>query len=577
MRWFIWVLGALALGGCVTGPRPGASVTEVQILALNDFHGNLEPPNLSVAVPVDDGVRQVAAGGAANLGGAVAALRTARDRSIVVAAGDLIGASPLSSALFLDEPTIQVLDAIGLELSSVGNHEFDRGSAELLRLQYGGCAKLTSREPCALEPFRGARFRYLAANVLTENGDSLFAGAVTRKFGRGRGRVRIGFIGMTLKGTPEAATPDGVRGLRFTDEAETANMLIPGLKAEGADAIVLLLHQGGEITVSFNDHSCAGLKGAVLAILNRLSPEVDVVVSGHTHKAYVCEVARGEGARPLLLTSAGSYGMLLTDIRLGIDPGAGRVVSARADNRIVRALPPPAAGPGNAGADAEPAITPDSKVAAIVARYAKAAAPLAGRTVGRLSAPARRERTASGESVLGDLIADAQLAATRAPGRGGAEIALMNEGGVRADLQPGPDGAVTYGQLFAVQPFGNSLVVKTFTGAQIRAVLERQFDRDTPKLLLPSAGLRYSYDPARPAGARVLDVSVSGALLDERRTYRVTINSFLASGGDGFAVLALGTDTAGGGQDLDALEAYFAAAGTVALPVPERIRKIGDP
>lgn len=562
----------LALGGCATTePRVEAPV-DVKLIAFNDFHGNLEPPRQSVESPRrEEGSVRVPAGGAAWLASAIDALRAGSPNHVVVSAGDMIGASPLVSAVFLDEPTIHAMNLIRVDFNAVGNHEFDKGRAELLRMQNGGCEKHSARQPCAVEPFPGARFRYLAANVLTEDGKTLFPGSAMRSFGTGRKRVRVGFIGLTLKETPTLVTPSGVAGLTFADEVETINALVPRLRGDGADAVVVLIHEGLSTRAGYNDKGCEGVDGDLLPILARLDPEVDVVVSGHTHNAYVCDFGRIDPKRPFLVTSAGRYGTLVTDIGLTIDPVAGKVIAKRADNHIVQSEPY-----GNVAlTDRNPRYQPDPAVAALVRRYLDKSGPLANRAIGRVTAPALRALNPSREMVLGDLIADAHLAATRASG---AQLAFTNGFGVRADLNP-RNGEVTFGDLFAIQPFGNTLAVKTLTGRQIRAVLEQQFDSGSntttaPNMLLPSANVRYAYDLSRPAGQRILDLTIDGRPVLDEATYRVAMNSFLATGGDNFTMFREGTDPAGGPLDLDALEAWIAASSPLTPPVPDRIRDV---
>jgi 5'-nucleotidase len=570
MRWAAAFL--LALGGCATMPAGPAAPVEVKLIAFNDFHGNLEPPKQAIDAPRrEEGSVRVPAGGAAWLASAIARLRSANPNHVVVSAGDMIGASPLVSAVFLDEPTIHAMNLIGVDYEAVGNHEFDKGRAELLRMQKGGCEKLTPRQPCALEPFPGARFRFLAANVLTEDGTPLFPATALRSFGKGRGRVRIGFIGLTLKETPTLVTPSGVAGLTFADEAETINALVPKLRAEGADAIVVLIHQGLSTKVGYDDKGCEGVDGDLLPILARLDPAVDLVVSGHTHNAYICDYGRIDPSRPFLVTSAGKYGTLLTDIDLAIDPAAGRVTAKRADNIIIQSE-----GYGSVvPTDRFPRYQPDQGVAALVRRYAERAGPVAGRIVGRMTGPAGREKTPSGEQVLGDIVADAHLAATRASG---ARIAFTNGSGVRADIEPA-GGNVTFGDIFAAQPFGNSVTVKSFTGRQIRALLEQQFDSGSntpasPNMLLPSANVRFAYDLSRPAGRRIVELKVDGAPIDDEALYRVAMNSFLAAGGDNFTVFKEGVDPAGGPLDIEALEAWIAASSPLTPPTPDRIRDV---
>jgi 5'-nucleotidase len=580
-------LAALALlAGCATpSARSGpAAPVPVRIIAFNDFHGALEPPRSAVQAAGPDGAPvRVPAGGAAYFASAVRQLRAANPNSVVVAAGDLISASPLVSAAFLDEPTILAMNLIGLDFNAVGNHEFDRGSAELLRMQEGGCARHTNREPCQLDrDFPGAAFRFLAANVRTANGGTLFPAHAIRRFGEGARQVTVGFIGLTTRDTPTLVTPTGVAGLSFADEAESINALVPRLRAEGADAIVVLIHQGLSTDVPYNDRSCRGMRGDLMGILARLDPAIDVVVSGHTHNAYLCDYGAVDPARPILVTSAGRSGTLVTAIDLEIDPEAGRVVRRRADQTIVQSVPYRAGGGEIATTELFPRFEPDPAVSALVGRYSAAAAPLAGRVVGRLSAPALREEAPSGESVLGNLIADAHLAATRAPEHGGAQIAFTNQTSVRADIVPADDGGVTFGQLFTAQPFGNNLVVKSFTGRQIRALLEQQFASGTntveaPIMLLPSHGLTYSYDLTRPAGQRIVDLRLGGRPIADETVYRVTMNSFLATGGDNFTIFREGANPTGGPLDLDAIEAYLAANNPLAPPAADRVRRLSPP
>ncbi len=557
-----WALAPLAfLAACATTPRPVATgPVEVQILAINDFHGNLEPPKLAIDATAPDGSPvKVPAGGAAFLASAAKALRAGKPYSITVSAGDMIGAAPLVSALYLDEPTIAAMNLTGVELNAVGNHEFDKGSAEVLRMQRGGCEKHGSKTPCAVEPFKGASFQFLAANVLTGEGSTLFPGTSIKQFGP----VKIGFIGMTLKETATLVSPAGVAGLSFADEAATANGAVPALNAAGADAIVLLIHQGGRTTGGYNDKSCPNLDGDIMPILARLDAAIGIVISGHTHTAYICELPR-PGAQPLLLTSAGRYGTLITDMRLTIDPERG-ILARRADNIIVQGEPYA----GAAGAvTTHPGFTTyakDAETAALVDRYVAAAAPVAARVVGRLDGPITKVANEDREVIGGDFIADAQLAATR---HLGARIAFSNSGGVRADIIPAADGSVTYGQLFAMQPFGNNLVVKTLSGGQLRALLEQQFNSGTntvarPNMLLPSQGFFFAYDLKREAGNRIVEMKLDGKPIDPAASYRITVVNFLASGGDNFTVLTQGADPDDAGLDLDATEAYLKSGAKV--------------
>lgn len=570
MKTMIFVAAALMLAGCTSQRLAGPETPlTVRIIAFNDFHGNLELPGRPIEVQGPDGSAvKVNAGGAAYLATAVQRLKAQAAHSVVVAAGDLTSASPLTSSLFLDEPTVTAMNMIGLEINAAGNHEFDRGAAELLRLQKGGCEKLTAREPCQIEPFKGAAYSYLAGNTVRADGTSLLPGTAIKQFGP----VRIGFIGLTTRMTGSYVDPGGIKGYSFADEAETANKLVPQLKAEGADAIVLLVHEGGYPARTDQPDKCDGLSGPILDIVERLDPAVDLVVSGHTHRAYVCDVAKVGAARPVLLTSAGNYGAFVTGITLTFDPITRKLTGKRAAQLLVQGDGNlSAAGPVKAVA-ALPALPADPAVAAYVARYAAAAGPRARRVVGRASGPILRDENSEvRESPLGLLIADAQLAATR---KDGAQIALMNPGGVRTSITPGADGSVTFGDIYAVQPFGNNLQVREYSGAQLRAVLEQQFTNVDGAKVLFAAGLTYRYDRSKPAGERIIAPLVEDKPLRDDGVYRVALSNFLGGGGDGFSTLTGGRIVAGGVLDLDALEAWFARGQIVQPPALGRVRNV---
>jgi 5'-nucleotidase len=546
----IFVFAPLAvLAACTTTPQgtPVArSPIEVQILAINDFHGNLETPEGTIPVTGPDGVDVVSrVGGAAQLAGKLKVLRSGHAHSITVAAGDLIGASPLTSAWFLDEPTIDALSMAGLQLAAVGNHEFDKGASELMRMQRGGCNKFTSRNPCQLAPFKGAGFTYLAANVQRADGSTMFPATAIRQYGS----IKVGFIGMTLKDTGILASPAGVSGLSFADEAATANALVPALKSQGADTVVLLIHQGGKAPKAYQTSNCEGLAGPILDIIDRLDPAIRTIVSGHTHQAYACTLDRGGALRRL--TSAGKYGFMVTDIRLAFDPATHELIGTAARN-----LPVMAEG------ESDPAVE------LLTNRYVEAAAPVAERVVGKLGGPAPRSETED-ESPAAALVADAELNTTRLADKGNAQIAFTNATGVRTGLFPKADGAISFGQIFQMQPFGNNLVTKAYTGAQLKAALEQQFKTVDGKgrvmsLLIPSAGFRFRYDLARSEGDRITLMQLNGRPIDPAATYRVTVNNFLSAGGDGFSAFSAGTNAVDGGLDLDSMEAWLSKG----QPVP---------
>lgn len=530
---------------------------DVQLLGFNDFHGNLKPPAGSsgrIQTGPDPAVNRVDAGGVEYMATHVQALAATNPNTVVVTAGDIIGATPLISALFHDEPTIESMNALGLAVAGVGNHEFDEGVEELWRMQYGGCHPV---DGCADgDGFDGAAFSYLAANVSDEaTGETVFPAYEIRRFGR----ARVAFVGMTLEGTPLVTTPAGTQGLRFADEADTVNALVPELRAQGVETIVVLLHEGGAVTGLYNE--CIGMSGPLFEVVSRFDAAIDVVVAGHTNAAHVCDV----GGR--LVTSAASFGRIVTDIDLVIDENGGNVVAQTARNVI-----------------ATRDVARDAAQTALIARYDALTAPLANRVVGTVAGDLIKAQNPAGESTMGFAIADAQLAASSGQG---AVAAFMNPGGVRADLLAATvsggeaPGQATYGELFAVQPFGNTLMTITVTGEQLDTMLEQQWSIqggvEKANILAVSQGFRYEWDSTRPIGSRVdpASISIGGVAVNPSGSYRITANSFVAAGGDGFSVLVQGTDRVGGAVDVDAFEAYFAAHSPFAPPALGRIVRLG--
>jgi 5'-nucleotidase len=531
--------------------RSAAETVDLRILAINDFHGYLRPSpgGIKVADPADKTKKlMVEAGGAEHMATLIKQLREVNKNNIFVAAGDLIGASPLLSAMFHDEPTIEALSMMGLAVASVGNHEFDEGKDELLRMQNGGCHP---SEKCqGPHPFTGATFHYLAASTVEKDtGKTIFPAYEIREFEG----IPVAFIGLTLKGTPNIVSPVSVAGLEFKDEADTVNALVPELKARGVEAIVVLIHEGGFPTGDYNE--CPGISGPIVDIVKKFDSAVDVVISGHTHQAYVCNI----GGR--LVTSGDKYGTIVTRIDLKLDRATRDIVSAKADNIIVRTS----------------VYARDPEQTALVESYDKVAAPIANRLAGSVTETLSRSPNEAGESALGDIIADAQLAATRAATNGGALVAFTNPGGLRTDIAKKEDGAVSYADVFASQPFRNQLVTLTLTGKQVKDVLEQQWvDPKRPRILQVSKGFTYTWDNARPYGDRVVPdrMSLNGQPIDPMASYRVTVNSFLSVGGDGFTVLKDGTAPQFGGYDVDALYAYFQANSPIGPAIADRIARI---
>lgn len=532
--------------------KPSGTVN-VQILALNDFHGNLEPISSSSS---SGRIGSIPAGGAQYLATHINNMRATNPNTVVVSAGDLIGASPLLSALFHDEPTIEAFNQMGLDFNAVGNHEFDEGWAELVRMQEGGCHPVDGCQDG--DDFLGANFQFLAANVVREdNGKTIFPAYKVRTFAG----AKVAFIGMTLEGTPSIVTPSGVAGLQFLDEAETVNALVPELKAKGIETIVVVIHEGGFPTGSYN--ACPGISGPIVDIVNNTDDEVDLFITGHTHQAYNCAI---DGR---VVTSAASFGRIVTDIDLTIDRATGEVVGPIVANNAIVTRD----------------VSLDAGITALMDKYRPFYAPLANRVIGQISADILRAQNVAGESALGDVIADAQLDATDDPGFGDAVVAFMNPGGIRTDLlylsSPAGegDGNVTYNESFNVQPFGNSLVTMTLTGAQIDTLLEQQFigcGQTANRILQVSAGFTYSWSTSGGACNKVdpNTIMINGVVVDSSASYRVTVNSFLADGGDNFFVLRNGTNRIGGDVDTDALEKYLTKFAPVAPGPMNRITVI---
>ncbi|MBC2670625.1 bifunctional metallophosphatase/5'-nucleotidase [Novosphingobium piscinae] len=547
-----------------SAPPPPAAVGPVTIgiAAINDFHGNLEPPKQAALLPDGKGgVTGVPAGGAAYLATAVRQVRDRYPHHLTISAGDLMGSSPLASALFLDEPAVEVMNRIGLDFNAVGNHEFDHGVPELLRKQSGGCAKLTDREPCQIEPFKGAKFRFLAANTINRaDGRTLFPGTALRSFGTGSRKVTVGLIGMTLQGTTDLVNSKVQATVEFRDEADTANALVARLKAEGADAVILVIHEGGRTSGTPDPNGCEALSGGIRRILDRLDTRIDLVVSGHTHWSYVCDYATYNQEKPFLLTSAGVWGEYVTDIALDIDPATHRVVARRAHNVVVQSEPYISLSRQVNNSTIVPLVAPDPEVAAYVARYVAASTAYVKRPVGWLAEPLEKsEGNAWGTGGrLGNLIADAQLEATRAAG---AVIACTNPFGIRRSLLTQPNHTVTFGDLYLVQPFNSELVTMTLTGAELKEAMEQQLDDKAPEQLLAcSAGFIQTIDRSRPIGDRVVGMTLDGVAIDPAKSYRITVNSFVANGGDSFMAFVKGRERSIGISDIAALEAYLKPA-----------------
>jgi 5'-nucleotidase len=582
------LLSLALLAGCATAPSPAPATppTEpvtVRLIAFNDLHGHLEGTGLALPWPDPADktkVQRLNAGGAAHLAGLVQSLRAGATHHLTLSSGDMIGATPLVSALFLHESTIEVANRMGVDIGIPGNHEFDAGKDELLRIQRGGCAENKPESPfvsCALGRFEGAKFPLFAANVQHADGSTLLPASVVREFGG----VKVAFIGAVTKITPGIVVPSGVAGLKFLDEAASINAEAARLKAQGVEALVAVIHEGGDtgtpgLPLEWNDVGCPRPRGEIFDIVKRLTPDVDIIFSAHTHQGYRCVV----DGRPVLQATSFGRGVSVADIVL--DPKTRDIDRTRTTHRnlpVFNERSDPALREAIIAAEPAPwaqvlrQAQPAPAVAQRVAEYVAAAKPRAQRPVGRIGGAF--ERAARTDASAGRLVADAQWQATRTPPSGGAELALMNPGGVRTDLRcPGaPPCDVTYGEVFAMQPFGNHLVVLTLSGAELKQLLEDQQrpGRTSPHFLIPSSSMTYVWNARAPYGQRVQDLRVGGAPVDPARDVRLTVNNFLADGGDGVSLLTRGRQRVAGPLDVDALVDHLMATQPAPDPVP-RIR-----
>jgi 5'-nucleotidase len=571
-------------------PKPKPTTTQIQLLSFNDFHGNLEAPGGSSGLittgytetqnPTTSAFQATAttvpAGGVEYLATHLKEARVGHKDTLTVAAGDLIGASPLLSAAFHDEPSVEAMNSLGLDVTSVGNHEFDEGYKELQRIAKGGCIDdgpdgANNQNSCAAHTFTGAKYPILAANVrYTGTLKRILPEYWIKTFKDG---AKVAFIGMTLKDTPSIVTKSGIAGLTFDDEATTANLLVPVLKKKGVKAIVVLIHQGGSPAVTtftaehgtYNvappfDATCStetrnGVKGAqltgdspILDISRRLDPQIDMVISGHTHQPYICTQEDPDG-QPRLITSASSFGRLFTETNLTYDLKKGDIqrASVQGSNMVVTRD-----------------VAPDAAQTALISTYNTLVAPIKNKVIGQVTGGAVLPKTgADVETSLGRLIADAQKNdATLPPGGQTPQIAFMNPGGIRADLVPLANGDVTFGAAFTVQPFNNYVVAMTMTGQQIYDLLEQQWsgaNASAVKILQVSEGFTYSYSASAPAGSKVVpdSVKLDGTPIVKTASYRVAANSFLSDGGDNFPAFAAATSKYFGGLDIDAFANYL--------------------
>ncbi|MGW0750057.1 bifunctional metallophosphatase/5'-nucleotidase [Streptomyces sp. NPDC002587] len=572
------VAAALPAGAASGGGAAKSRTVDVQLLSFNDFHGTLEPPQGSsgnvTERQADGTTKAIPAGGVEYLATSLREARKGHEYSVTAAAGDMIGGSPMLSGLFHDEPSVEALNKLKLDVTSVGNHEFDEGKAELRRMAYGGCHPVEGCFEYGKE-FTGSEFKYLAANVTDEKTKRPM---MNPTFIWKKGDVKIGFIGVTLEGTPDVVTAEGVKGLTFGDEVETINKYAAELNKQGVKSIVALIHEGGLPANGAYNYDCdapgagAGISGAIVDIAKNVDPKVDALVTGHTHQAYACNIPDPAG-NPRMVTSAASYGRLFTDTALTYD---------RQTKDIVRT-------PVSAPKPVNKVVTRDQPKAAdmteLIQRWSALAAPVANRPQGFISADIPGRGSEAYEKPLGDLIADAQLEALAPADKGGAQLALMNPGGIRADLAykasgAEGDGVVTYGESYTVQPFNNLMNIVDLTGAQLITALQQQVsgpvNGPNPKILQVSKGFTYTLDMTKTGADRIVvdSVKLNGAAIDPAKTYRVAMNEFLAGGGDGFTVLKEHKNKLVGAPDLECFNAFLAkstATSPIAPPAAGRI------
>lgn len=582
--------GAVATGGVLFTTLPADAgkapkTVPVRLLALNDFHGNLEPPTGSSGRMVDENGNTVDAGGAAYV---ATHMKGLTDRNtIAVAQGDLIGATPLVSAAYHDEPSVEFMGKLGLKVAAVGNHEFDEGYTELRRIMNGGCHPVDGCSPAG--KWKGATFDYVGANVLFKNPrertDALAAlgGSNSAKVKQAladwgvpalppvsikvMNGVPIGFIGLVTQTTPSIVTSEGIKDLKFVDEVKAANVASKLLKLVGVKAQVVLVHEGDQVTAGQSPDACSAVPGAGNRIATQVDPEVDLILSGHSHQAYLCKVKDPAG-KDRLFSQGGSFGRVITQVDLRVNTKTRDVerASVVADNHVVTRTVPA-----------------DPEISAFVQTWKDRVAPVANRPVGTISADITNTAAPSGESPLGNLIADGQLAATRTGGN--AQIALMNPGGVRASLAYASspvnegDGVVTYGEAFTVQPFNNLMQVVTLTGAQLKTVLEQQFtggpnNQAFTKILQPSANFTYTYSRSAAWGSKVSDMKIDGVPVTDTQTIRVAANNFLVGGGDAFLAFTEGTELWSGPLDIDAFVDQLGRDNPIAPPATNRITAV---
>jgi 2',3'-cyclic-nucleotide 2'-phosphodiesterase / 3'-nucleotidase / 5'-nucleotidase len=492
----------------------------LQLLGINDFHGQLDTYN-----------SKINAGGVEYLAAYLKEREAENPNTLMLHAGDAVGASSPVSALLQDEPTIKILNELGFDAGTVGNHEFDEGVDEMLRLIDGGSHPNTVEK---YGEFEGADFPYVAANLVYKATGENVLQPYTIKEVNG---IPVGIIGVALSDTPSIVIPSAVQDVVFTDETEAINTYTEELKAQGVETIVVLAHNP-----SFSNPDGSNAGEELVEIAQNVDDEVDVLLGGHNH-AFTNTKVDGK-----IVVQSYSSGTAFSDVDLLINPvtkdvmvGKSEVVSTFRDK-----------------------ITPDAKIKAILDEYVADVAPILNEVIGKTDSPITRDTNAAGESAMGNLVADAMRAQT------GTDFAFMNSGGVRADIDAGE---ITWKEAFTVQPFGNDLVKMNVSGQVIKTLLEQQWGSKVR--IMPISGLKVTYDDSRAAGDRIVSiVKNDGTPVEMDKTYSITVNNYMAGGGDGYAILATITDKTIDVVDLDALVNYIKEKGTVNPQIEGRVTKL---
>lgn len=525
-----------------TGP------VHVQILAINDFHGQ---------VSAGQNLDGEAAGSAPVLASYLeeAMADDGQAATFIALPGDVVGASPPESGLLLDEPTMLFFNTFAEDctggpytmVATFGNHEFDKGTDELLRKIEGGNGATNITH--LIDPYPGSNMTFVSSNVVWKTNDTPLVDPYVIL---DAGGAKIAFIGADTVETPSIQKAANIKDVAFENETESINHYVPEIQKQGVHAIVVLLHEGGSQEAYDGPTRDGGnVTGRVADIVAGLDPDVDVVLSAHTHQ-FTNAYLKNAGGNQVLVTQAYGYSKAFADVDLVIDPVSDEITDKSAE--IVRTY-----------ADRPPGTTPDPRISSFLAADEAVVGPMIDRPVTVASADLTRQQNDAGECALGDIVADGLREAMNA------DIAFITTGSLRADIAKGN---VTWGDLYAVQPFSGTVLSMTLTGKEVADALEQQWEEPLPPHNLAVSGLSYTYDATKPAGSRVVAVLVNGTPLNPDANYTAAMVDYLAGGGDDYTVFTNGTDQVCGPVDVDALVSYMGSLPTpVEAPAETRITK----